>query len=147
MAATTGRHAQGFYLEYSSDDVSYTRVAEVVDADFGGWNVMVAKATHDASPDNTSENAAGIAETDAYSMTLNFTESQYNTFNGLMRTTRYWRVNFPLTSSQTTPARIKITGFISKFGRVKLDPSDTSIIQTQIEITRTSGKPTYSNGS
>lgn len=147
MAATTGRHAQGFFLETSTDDISYSTIAEVVDADFGGWNVQPANATHDASPDNMTENAAGIGETDTYMMTINFTETQYNTFNGLFRTTRYWRVNFPLASGQTTPARIKLQGFLSKFGKVKFDPKDTNILVTQIELTRTSGRPTYSNGS
>lgn len=148
MAESTGRHAGGgFSVKVSSDNVVFTPIAEVVDAQPPEWLVKEAKATHSASPDKMTEAKPGLGDTSKGMINLNFTEQELENMLNLFRLVRYWRIEYPLDEGQTNPARIDWKGFWTKVGGLKLDPDDANLVQANIEFCRSSGKPMFTKGT
>jgi hypothetical protein len=148
MSESNGRHAGGgFTVEYSSDGNSFTPIAEIVDATPPEWMVKEAKATHAASPNQSTEAKPGLSDTGKGTITLNFTEDELDNMLNLRRLIRYWRFSFPKAEGQNNAPRIDFKGFWTKIGGLKQDPDDANLIQANIEFTRSSGVPTFTKGN
>lgn len=148
MAVSEALHAgSGFTVEVSEDGVAYTTIAEIVDAEPPSWLVKEAKATHNTSPDQMTESKPGLGDTSNGMLTINYTDTQLNVILALYRLIRYWRFSFPIDTGQTVPARYVMLGFWTKLSPPKLDPDDTNVMISTIELKRSSNKPTHTAGS
>ncbi len=149
MSEGTGKHAKGSYLQYSTDNVTYSSHLEVMMCNRPGRKRKAAKATHLESPDNYAENRPGMKEVSPFKATLIFRDDQYQALETLFEagTMIYLKVSEPLEEGQTTPDNTIIRVFISDLGETKLDPEDTTVEVYDVEFTHWSTKPAFTPGS
>lgn len=149
MSEGTGKHAAGAYVEYSTDNASWSSHLEVMMINSPGRKRIPAKATHLESPDGYKENRPGIKEVSAFKGTLIFRDDQYEALEDLFEagTMLYLRISDPLEEGQTTPDRTVIKTFISELGEKKLDPEDTTVEVYDIEFCHWGAKPAFTAGS
>jgi hypothetical protein len=147
MAASAALHAYGAKVEVSDDGNTYNPIAEISDCDPPNWLVNEAKATHLLSDDAMTESKPGIGKTDTGKLKLNFTKAQLNTFLGYFRLIKFWRFSLPLDVGETTPSRLVMIGYWTKLGMGKWDPEATQVIDCEVELTRSTKKPSFAPGT
>lgn len=148
MSASSGIHAYGAILEYSTDSGStYNSAGEIVDCDPPPETVAEAEATHLLSDNAARERKPGLSNTDKMKATLNFVGSQYSALKTQRRVSLTWRITLPKTAAQATNGdRFTFTGFWTSLHPTKLDPKDEKVIQANLEVS-VSGIVTYAAGS
>jgi len=149
MSTGTGKHAAGAYVEYSTDNATWSTHLEVAMINSPGRKRRIAKATHLESPDGYAENRPALKEVSPFKGTLIFRDDQYQALETLFEagTLTYIRISDPLEEGQSTPDRTVIKTFISDLGEKKLDPEDTTVEVYDIEFTHWGAKPVFTPGS
>lgn len=99
--------------------------------------------THLASANFFREKKAGVVDPGEITFKILHSKTTINTLYGLLRTEKWWRLQFPLDPPETTPSNWKSLGFICGFGAmVPLDDN----VETEVIVCLT-GKPVFTQGS
>jgi hypothetical protein len=147
--ASQGKHAFGSYVEFSTDNNTWSSHLQIRMVNVPARKRNAAKGTHLESPDGYKENRPGIKEVPAFKGTLIFHADQYQSLETYFEagTNLYWRFSEPLEQNQSTPDRTIVQGFLTELGDRKLDPDDSEVELFDIEITHWGGKPQFTPGS
>src|SRR5262249_45477836 len=134
-----------FQSNANDDGTTFADVAGVISINKSGQKVGEMKATHLQSPNAALEFGPAMIQPGTYTVTCHFLKTLLSQFYGWVRTTKNWRVLYPLVGAEGTPSRWDFVGFITNYDDEIPDPSsDTAIIMT-FEITIT-GKPSFTQG-
>lgn len=144
MAEDAGVIGYGATIGYGDTlDGSYSDLADVTDIVPPKIEVnKVDKTTH-SSASYAREMHPGLITAGEATFKLLFDRANETTLYGLIRTTKYWRIQFPLETGETTASKYRCAGFIC--GIQPAVPIDDKM-ETEVTICWT-GKPVFTSGS
>lgn len=137
----TPTHTYGTVLQV--DTGGFADVAEVVDIMGPDITVNAVKTTHLTSANAFHEHIPGLGEAGEITFNLRFGKAQFNTIYGYIRTTKTWRIKFPLIDTESSNTRWDANAFITKIG-TEMPEDDKIVAPVTLKVT---GKPTFTPGS
>jgi hypothetical protein len=155
MAAGGKRSTYGSQVKYADDaagttnPITLTQVAKLKPPKMTRRPV---DGTHLESTDGYTEAAIpglGWKESDPYSFDAWFTDAQVAALVALFEagTEKYWWALLPLASGQTTKPMLTGPGIVSSYEIQEIDKGADEPIRCTFEVTRTSGKWTFTAGT
>ena len=136
----------GFGMEIAYSDTqngSYTDVALVTEVVAPAIDVPEVQKTHHGSSSYAHEFTPGLINGGEISFKILFAKAQHNTLYGLIRTEKWWRIEFPLESGESSQSNWKCAGYLK--GIQNLTPMEDKMeVQITIKLT---GKPVWTSGS
>lgn len=143
MAEDAGEIGFGTAVGYSDTNGSYTDVAELMDVKLPGIEINDVDATNHGLTDKFRDFTPGLGTAGEIEIKILFSKSVQATLYGFIRTTKYWRINFPLNTGETTASNWVCRGYLK--GLQNENPLDDNMTAT-IKI-KLRGKPTFTAGS
>lgn len=122
---------------------SYSDIANIVEATLPDVEIKDVDFTNMQSASYFMEFIPGMGNAGEIEVKLLFEKTQQDTLYSLVRVTKWWRINFPLASGETTPSNWKCQGYLK--GLKNLNPLDDKMELTcKMKLT---GKPVWAKGS
>lgn len=144
MAEDSGEIGFGTAVGYGdTQGGSFTDVSELVDVKLPKIEVNDVDLTHHGITDFFRDFTPGLGNAGEIVMKLLFDKAQQDALYGLIRTTKWWRINFPLAEGEITPSCWKCQGYIK--GVENMNPLDDKM---EADFTvKLRGKPAWMSGA
>lgn len=149
----TIRHSLGAKVKYDNDGAGASLVSLTKVISFKPWkdDRRTIPGTHLESTDGYDEIVPeqGLQTTEIATITLHYTEAQYNTLQTLKfaGTEKYWYFQSPLMSGQTTPAQQKGRGMVKSVDIQDVNVNNDTTMVIIVEVARTVAKPLHTAGA
>lgn len=144
MAEDAGDIGFGTAVGYGdTEGGSFTDVTELTDVTLPGIEINDVDVTHHGLADFFRDFTPGLGTAGEIEFKVLFDKAQQDTLYGLARTTKYWRVNFPLAEGESTASNWKCRGYLK--GLQNVNPIDDKMEAT-LKI-KLRGKPVWNPGT
>lgn len=140
----SGEIGYGTTLGYSTtQNGSYTDVDEVTEITLPNIEINDVDKSHLLSTDYFREFTPGMGNSGEITFKVLFEKVQQAALYALIRTSRWWRVQFPLADGESSPSDWKCSGYIKAIQN--MNPIDDKM-EAEFKIKFT-GKPAFAQGS
>lgn len=144
MAEDAGEIGFGAQVGYSDTlNGTYANVSELTDVTHPSIEINDVDLTHHGLTDFFRDFTPGLGTAGEIEFKVLFAKSQQNTLYGLLRTTKYWRINFPLDTGETVNSCWKCRGYLKMIQTMTpLDDKMEATLKVKLR-----GKPVWTSGS
>lgn len=142
----TKTHPYSAALSYATaTNGTFTALADVRSVKPPNIQIGSSETTHLGSANAAKEFIPGWIDAGDIGFTLYFDSAQFSTVYGLVRSSRYWKITFPLVGTQTTAATWVAEGFLTSLDTAEMGIDDNAV--TAPGTIKVTGKPTFTAAS
>lgn len=144
MAEDAGEIGFGTAVGYGdTEGGSFTDVAEMTDVTMPSIEVNDVDVTHHGLTEKFRDFTPGLGTAGEIEFKILFDKTEQAALYALIRTTKWWRVNFPLAEGESTASNWKAQGYLKSIQN--MNPLDDKMEATMKIKLR--NKPTFTGGT